>query len=131
MDKQLYFYHRLYKELCSNPNLNEKLHYNISQYNKVFLNQFNDNNPKYETGFAFPAVVKSLYYDINNNYKLMESIYSHFEDNLKIIESRYNYRIVKWTLVVALLTLLATITLSGNPSIYNQICNFINSIFNQ
>ncbi|MBR1432952.1 hypothetical protein, partial [Ruminococcus sp.] len=125
VDKQLYFYRRLYKELCSSPNLDDKVNYNISQYNNVFLNQFNDNNPKYKTGFAFPAVVKSLYYDINNNYKLMESIYSHFEDNLKIIESRYNYRIVKWTLIVALLTLLATIALSGNPSIYNFINSFL------
>ena len=59
----------------------------------------------------------------------MESVYSHFDENAKIIESRYNYRIVKWTFIVGVVSLLATILLAGDPCVLDQLCDFIIELF--
>ena len=46
-----------------------------------------------------------------------------------MIESLYNYKIVKWTLIIATLTLLATIFLANNSEILNQIIEFFEKWF--
>lgn len=121
VDKKLFFYYHLYSELTSISNSEESIDSHFKVYKSNFTNIFSQEHPQYNNGHAFVGYYKAVFYDIKRNYEKMRTIYTHFDDNLKVIESRYNYRIVKWTFIVALLTLLATVVLSGNPSILDQI----------
>ena len=79
--------------------------------------------------FSFEYEYDGVYYKIKEKNDLIDTIYSHFDENSRMIESLYNYKIVKWTLIIATLTLLATIFLANNSEILNQIIEFFEKWF--
>ena len=129
VEKKLYFYRRLYKELNTHSLTEEILNYKFSEYKKCFTNAFDKKDPEFTRFYEFENMYKGMRYNIKDNFTLMESIYSHFDENAKITESRYNYRIVKWTFIIGVVSLLATILLAGDPCVFEQICDSIIELF--
>lgn len=129
VEKQLYFYRRLFRELNSQKPSEEQISYKFEEYNQFFANAFGEKRPELASYYSFENLYKGILYNIEDKYALMESVYSHFDENAKIIESRYNYRIVKWTFIVGVASLLATILLAGEPCLFEQICDFIIELF--
>ena len=131
VEKKLYFYRRLYKELNTHSLTEEILKYKFSEYKKCFTNAFDKKDPEFTRFYEFENMYKGMRYNIKDNFTLMESIYSHFDENAKITESRYNYRIVKWTFIIGVVSLLATILLAGDPCVFEQICDSIIELFEE
>ena len=129
VEKQLYFYRRLFRELDSKKPSEDQIAYKFEKYNKFFINPLREKHPDLASYYSFEHLYKGILYNIEDKYGLMESVYSHFDENAKIIESRYNYRIVKWTFIVGVVSLLATILLAGDPCLLDQICDFIIELF--
>lgn len=126
-DKELYFYKRLYNEFDFIDN--EKLDDRFREY----LKHFDDLKPS-KQGFIpfddFKYLNEALFWSIKDKNKLINEIYKHFEENAKLVEIKYNYSIVKWTLIVGGLTLLATIFLANDSAIFNSIVDFFKRLFN-
>ncbi len=120
VEKEMYFYRRLYNELHLHNDSEDFMQYKFNEYKKCFVNVFAPKNPKFALSHSFENMYKGIFYNIKEKYTLIEAIYAHFDENAKIVESRYNYRIVKWTLIVAVVSLLATILLSGEPCLAEQ-----------
>lgn len=129
VEKQLYFYRRLFRELNSKKPSENQIGYKFKKYNQFFTNLLGEKNSELASYHSFEHLYKGILYNIEDKYGLMESVYSHFDENAKIIESRYNYRIVKWTFIVGIVSLLATILLAGDPCIFDQLCDFIIELF--
>ena len=129
VEKQLYFYRRLFRELNSQKPSEEQIRYKFEEYSQFFSNAFGEKRPELASYYSFENLYKGILYNIEDKYTLMESVYSHFDENAKIIESRYNYRIVKWTFIVGVVSLLATILLAGDPCLFDQICDFMIELF--
>lgn len=130
VDKKLYFYKRLYKELIPYIKHKTTKDHRIIEYKTMFRNLYQIQNPDSRFLHTFIEKHNSIFYVIKEKYSLIRSIYEHFEENSKLVESRYNYRIVKWTLVVGFLTLLATILLANNSEITKSLWNWICELFN-
>ena len=92
-------------------------------------------NMNFKRKLPIPQEIKEMYplseelAKIKEKNDLIDTIYSHFDENSRMIESLYNYKIVKWTLIIATLTLLATIFLANNSEILNQIIEFFEKWF--
>jgi len=130
VDKDLYFYKRLFKELSPYIKHKTTKNYNIMLYKKMFKNLYQVQNPGSNSFPTFIDKHNSIFYVIKEKYSLITTIYEHFEENSKLVESRYNYKIVKWTLIVGFLTLLATILLANNSEILESILNWFCELFN-
>ena len=130
VDKELYYYKRLYKELMPYIKHKTTKNYLITDYKAQFKNLYQLENPDSRFFQTFIEKYNRIFYTIKEKYSLIQSIYEHFEENSKLVESRYNYRIVKWTLIVGFLTLLATVLLANNSEIINSIWNLLYEIFN-
>ena len=130
VDKQLYFYKRLYKELIPYVKYKTTKNHNIVAYKKLFKNKFQTENPDSRFSYTFVEKYNGIFYVIKEKHTLIQSIYEHFEENSKLVESRYNYRIVKWTLIVGFLTLLATVLLANNSEIIKGLWDFLKGLFN-
>lgn len=123
IDKSTYFYRRLFKEL---PEYDEKYtQYKMSLFNDRFKRSENKTNVLN----SFENTYLRLFNSAKNNNSLLDKIYLHFEENSKLIESRYNYKIVKWTCIIAALTLIVTILLANDGEIINKILVFLKSLF--
>lgn len=96
----------------------------------MFKNLYQVQNPGSNSFPTFIDKHNSIFYVIKEKYSLITTIYEHFEENSKLVESRYNYKIVKWTLIVGFLTLLATILLANNSEILESILNWFCELFN-
>ena len=129
VEKQLYFYRRLFRELNSKKPSEDQIAYKFEKYSQFFTNPLGEKHPELASYYSFEHLYKGVFYNIEDKYGLMESVYSHFDENAKIIESRYNYRIVKWTFIVGVVSLLATILLAGDPCVLDQLCDFIIELF--
>ena len=120
IDRSLYFYRRLYKELCDHKisQIKEKEEY----YLGYFTNTANMTSTNATFLHGFEYTYDFMFGKIKTQSELIESMYSHFDENSKLVESRYNYKIVKWTLIVSAITLFVTILLANNSAI---ICKII------
>ena len=107
----------------------DQVTYKFEKYNHFFVNLLGEEHPELAPFHSFEHLYKGILYNIEDKYGLMESVYAHFDENAKIFESRYNYRIVKWTFIVGIASLLATILLAGDPCIFDQLCDFIIELF--
>lgn len=130
VDKKLYFYKRLYKELTPYIKYKTTKNHHIIEYKAKFKNLYQIENPNSRFLQTFIEKHNSIFYVIKEKNSLIRSIYEHFEENSKLVESRYNYRIVKWTLIVGFLTLLATVLLANNSQIIKSILNWLCDFFN-
>ena len=128
IEKDLYYYKRLYKELNKMVDDKTKNNRELSIFNKEFTSEHKKIHGK-SSPYDFDIEYKSCFYGLKAKFELMQSIFAHFDDNSKLIESRYNYSIVKWTLIVGSLTLLATILLANDSNILNSILDFIKKFF--
>lgn len=123
IDKSTYFYRRLFKEL---PEYNQdNMRSEMASFNSHFKRSTND----FIVFNSFEKAYVHLYYSAKDKNSLLDKIYLHFEENSKLTESRYNYRIVKWTCIIAALTLIVTILLANNCEIINKILVFLKSLF--
>ncbi|MBE6597329.1 MAG: hypothetical protein E7641_06645 [Ruminococcaceae bacterium] len=129
VEKQLYFYRRLYKELNAQHHTEEMLRYQFNDYKICFINLFDKEHPNLLPIHCFENEYNNLLYTIKEKHSLMESIYAHFDENSKITESRYNYRIVKWTFIIGVISLLTTVLLAGDPCLLKQIWDSIVEFF--
>lgn len=124
IDKSLYYYRRLYNDLS-------ELKFNNSQKTRDYLNDYanviTEKEPNYRGGFC--KEYGFLYGNIKIQKELIDNMYFHFEENSKLLESRYNYRIVKWTLIVTALTLFVTILFVNDGALIEIIKRFFESIF--
>lgn len=126
-DKNLYFYRRLYKDFDFINN--KDMDYRFQKY----FNYFDNLRPS-KIGFIpfddFKYLNEELFLSIKDRNIMINEIYKHFEENSKVIESRNNYAIVKWTLIVGTLTLIATILFANDSKLLNIILDFVKRIFN-
>lgn len=129
VERDLYFYKRLYKEIAIKMENKKNNKYVFNEYKKIFESYFNHKDPNLNDPFSFEYEYDGVYYKIKEKNDLINTIYSHFDENSRMIESLYNYKIVKWTLIIAALTLLATIFLANNSEILNQIIEFVEKCF--
>ena len=129
VEKELYLYRRLYEEL-SNDKYKEKYNKKKNKhYNKIMTNKEVDEKGLIKYPFNFENMYEFIFDNIQTKNNLINKIYLHFEENSKMIESYYNYTIVKWTLIIGLLTLLVTILFAENSYLLNSICEFIKKLF--
>ena len=129
IDKKLYFYKRLYKELFSQIKSKTETNDMIKEYEKVFSNV---NDEKYFNQVAllgFSVKYTSLYYSLKEKYSLLMGIYNHFEENSKIVQNKYNFNLVKWTFWISFLSLIATILFADDSFILKAIWEWIICFF--
>lgn len=133
IDKKLYFFKRLYSEIIPFTKSKTSNNYFLNQYESFFKNKYALNNPDLKHTYTFVEKYKSMFFIIREKHNLINEIYKHFKENSELIESRYNYKTVKWTLIVCFLTLIATILFANNSQlmlmIWDYFRDFINSIF--
>ena len=98
----------IYKRLISaNQNYNESPF--IDDYIKNFENCFEEGGlrRKYSNAFSLQLeILKTKYKDFDSQ---VNSLYQFYDDNLKAVESSTNIRLVRYTLIITAVTLLATI----------------------
>lgn len=128
VEKELYYYRRFYKEIAEQL-IQFKENEIINDYSKEFKNMaLKSNNVKIGT-LNFTFFYKHQLDVVAKRNNLIENIYQHFNENSKIIDARYNYRIVKWTFIVGIISILTTILVANNYSIMTEIIELIKNIF--
>ncbi|MBE7040671.1 MAG: hypothetical protein E7400_01745 [Ruminococcaceae bacterium] len=128
LDKAIYFYRRLYAEVSPYCGIKDRIDHKFWNYKNKFANVFDEKHPELPKVNSFETMYRELQYDIKEKHNLLENIYKHFEENAKAVESRYNYKIVKWTLIVTCLSLVVTILFAGNPNLYESIKNSLTTV---
>lgn len=129
IDKKIYFYKRLYKELFSKIKLKTETNDMLREYENVFSNV---NAEKYSNQVAlldFSVKYRSLYYTLKEKYSLLMEIYNHFEENSQIVQNKYNFNLVKWTFWISFLSLIATILFVDDSFILKAIWEWIICLF--
>lgn len=128
VEKDLYYYRRFYKEIAEQL-MQFKENEFVNNYNKEFKNMSLKVNNVNIDNFNFTIFYKHQLDVVVKRYNLIENIYQHFNENSKIIEARYNYRIVKWTFIVGIISILTTLLVANNYSIISEITELIKNIF--
>lgn len=129
IDKELYFYRRLYKEIEVHKIQKGSNNSIVEKYQEEYINLIEIENPKLKGRVGFIYEYNKLFKNISNRYDLIKSIYSHFDENVQLTESIFNYKIVKYTFWVGIATLFATILLANNSELLRIILNLISNIF--
>lgn len=133
IDKKLYFFKRLYNEIIPFTKVKTSNNFFLNQYQAIFKNKYASDNPDFKHMVTFAEKYKSIFFLIKEKYNLINEVYKHFKENSELIESRYNYKTVKWTLIVCFLTLIATILLANNSQLLLMLWyyfrEFISAIF--
>lgn len=129
IDRELYFYKRLYNELVEQLKIKTEKNSFLNDYKRNFINKYSKDHPDIQYLYDFSTIYTSLYYIILEKQQLLKYIYKHFEENAKMVENKYNFNLVKWTFWVGFLSLIATILLANNSNILNLIWEFISSLF--
>ena len=124
IDKALYHYRRLYNDLLELKYSNDE---KTREYQNNYMNIAMEKDPHYPGGFF--REYKHLYWNIKTQKELIDNMYSHFEENSKLLESRYNYKIVKWTLIVTALTLFVTLLFANGGALMDIIKRFFERVF--
>lgn len=131
IEKKLYFYRRLYLELERNVECKLENNRVISNYEKIFNNKFSLDNPDMNYPIKFKYRYEKVYFKIKQNNQLINTIYNHFDENSKLLEIRYNYKMVNWSLVVAIISLIVSIVFSFEPNVWKTILEFLQGLFSK
>ena len=125
-DRKLYYYKRLCNELgCMDA---KKLKCKFAPYFN-FFNDLGDEGDGFISPDDFYCLYDILFCSISDKNTVIKEMYKHFEENTKILESQSNYRIVKWTAIIAFVTLVVTIFFADNSYLWNQLIGLIKSLF--
>jgi len=127
-ERDLYFYKRLYNEICKLDKKFTSDNYILNEYRRFFKNVFQKKDPE-SIWITFPEHYSAIFFNVRDKLNLIESIYNHFDQNAKTIESKYNFSIIKWTFIVGMLTLITTILFAENFYLLKGLLKFITSLF--
>ena len=128
IEKDLYIYRRLYEELNNKEIIDRLLKWKNDDYDKYMINSYQLQEECIRF-IGFKDVCKSIYYIIREKNTLIKKIYAELDNNVSLLESRYNYRTIKWTLLIAVITLFATIMCAKDFYLLIKLWNLIQSIF--
>lgn len=128
LEKNMYFYKRLYEELNNKEKIDNILKWNSKDYDQYMINSLQLQEKKVRF-IGFKDVYKSVYNNINDKNLLIKKIFAELDSNASLLESRYNYRTIKWTLIVSIIALLATIVCAEDFYLLKELWKIIQSIF--
>lgn len=124
IDKKLYFYKRLCKELADQFKEKTENNKNLDKYKGLFNNKHCNEYPDSPFFYDFNSEYNLLYGILVENNKLLISVYEHFAEYANIVENTFNYKLVKWTFAIGVLSLIATILFANDSYILLEIFKF-------
>ena len=128
LEKDIYFYKRLYEELNNKERIDKIIKWKSKDYDKYMINTVQLQKEKIHF-IGFKDIYKSVFYIINDKNILIKKIYAELDNNASLLESRYNYRTIKWTLIVSVIALLATVMCAEDFYLLKEFWKFIQLIF--